>query len=104
MKVTFQYFKGCPNSAETLKHLEQLAFEQKIKTDELEEIEVPDLDSAEKSLFQGSPTILIDGIDIYTNQKPTGFNYSCRVYDFDGKRTGIIPKEYIEMKLRELRD
>ena len=102
MKVTFQYFEGCPNSTETLKHLEQLINEKKITTDELEVIEVPDLDSAEKYLFQGSPTILIDGIDIYTKQKPTGFNYSCRVYDFDGNRTGIIPKEYIEMKLKEL--
>ena len=102
MKVTFQYFEGCPNSTETLKHLEQLINEKKINTDELEVIEVPDLDSAEKYLFQGSPTILIDGIDIYTKQKPTGFNYSCRVYDFDGNRTGIIPKEYIEMKLKEL--
>ena len=104
MKVTFQYFEACPNSVETLKSLKELVKDQKIAADELEVIEVPDLKSAEESLFQGSPTILIDGIDIYTNQKPTGFNYSCRVYDIDGKRTGIIPKEYIEMKLSELSD
>ena len=103
MKVTFQYFEGCPNSSETLKNLKKLVNEQKITEDELEIIEVPDLNSAEETLFQGSPTILINGVDIYTKQKPTGFVYSCRVYDFDGKRTGIIPKEYIELRLKELR-
>jgi hypothetical protein len=48
--------------------------------------------------FQGSPSILVDGVDIYTGVKPEGFSYSCRVYEFDGKQTGVIPREFIRAK------
>ena len=103
MRVTFQYFEGCPNASDTLRHLKELVKEHKIAEDELEVQEVSDLDSAEKTRFQGSPTILIEGVDIYTMKKPVGVNYACRIYDFEGKRTGIISKRTIEMKLGEWR-
>ena len=101
--ITFQYFKDCPHSAETLRNLLELAKDNQIPENEVHVIEVPDPASAEEHQFQGSPTILVDGVDIVTLKKPEGFNYACRIYEFNGTRTGVIPKEYIESRLRELR-
>jgi len=63
---------------------------------------IPNENAVESFNFQGSPTILMKGIDIYTGKKPDTFSYSCRVYEFDGDRTGIIPKDFIKEKLKEL--
>jgi hypothetical protein len=101
--VEFQYFKSCPNASETLDILLELKNELDIDDSEIRIVQVPDLESAEKLRFQGSPTILVDGIDIYTGSRPEGFSYSCRIYSFDGEQTGIIPKEYIANKIAEYR-
>jgi len=73
--------------------------EMGIGENELHIIDVPSPESAQKMKFQGSPSILVDGVDIYTGAEPEGFSYSCRVYELDGKRTGVIPKEFIRNKL-----
>jgi hypothetical protein len=90
--ITFQYFKNCPHSAETLRNLLELAKDNLIPENEVHVIEVPDLASAEEHHFQGSPTILMDGVDIVTLKKPEGFNYACRIYEFNGARTGASPR------------
>jgi hypothetical protein len=97
--IEFQYFDGCPNSKETLKNLMELKNEFKIPDSSIMVIEVPDIDSAIKYKFQGSPTILINGVDIYSGKKPEGYNYTCRIYDFEGKRSGVIPKNFIKWKM-----
>ena len=63
---------------------------------------IPNENAAEGFNFQGSPTILVKGIDIYTGKKPDTFNYSCRVYEFNGNRTGILPKDFIKEKFLKL--
>lgn len=90
--IEFQYFEGCPNSTATLKNLRELVKKEVISVNELLVVEVPDVESAEKHHFQGSPTILVDGIDICTGNRPVGFYYTCRVYDVDGERTGTLLK------------
>jgi len=100
--IEFQYFDGCPNSKESLKNLSDLQKEIGILDSQIKISEIPDLESAQKLNFQGSPSILIDGIDIYTGNKPNSFNYSCRIYTFDGKKTGVLPKDFIRKKINEL--
>ena len=97
--LEFQYFDGCPNSAETLNNIHELIAEGIILEKDVLIVKIPNMDSAEEYNFQGSPSILIDGIDIYTGQKPTGFNYSCRVYEFNNNKTGVIPKNFIKRKI-----
>jgi len=58
-----------------------------------------DIESATQYNFQGSPTILVNGIDIYTNTIPDSVHFTCRIYEFENKKTGIIPKDYIKQKL-----
>jgi len=100
--ITFQYFEGCPNAQSTLMHLRQVMNELNIPENVLRMQEVPGPAEAEKSKFQGSPTILINGVDIYSMKIPKSFSYSCRFYSFNGTRTGIIPKPFIKEKIAEL--
>jgi len=102
--IEFQYFNGCPNAEKTLSNLKELIFEGLIREDEIKITEVPDIDSARELNFQGSPTILINGRDIYTEEKPTSFNYSCRVYTINGIRTGVLPKEFILERIKKLQE
>lgn len=99
--IKFQYFEGCPNAKISLDNLIEVKNELKLNDNEIQIIQVPDMESSEKLNFQGSPTILVNGIDIYTDTKPIGTNYSCRVYSFNGNQTGIIPKNFIKDKILE---
>jgi hypothetical protein len=100
--ITFLYFNGCPNSLQTLRNLKALQESGDLFENEIEEIEVPDLESADNTHFQGSPTILYNGIDIYSKEKPEGSHYTCRVYSINGVRTGILSKDYIKRAINEL--
>lgn len=99
--VEFQYFDGCPNSETTLNNLKELIEENIIDIKEVKITEVNSPEEADKLNFQGSPTILINGIDIYSGEIPKLSNFSCRYYVFEGKRTGIISKEYIKYKYEQ---
>ena len=97
--IEFQYFSGCPHAKDSLQNLRRAMTEMGIAEDELQIIVVPGPEAAQRIKFQGSPTILFNGIDIYSGKKPEGFSYSCRVYELEGKGTGLIPKEFIRNKL-----
>ena len=98
--IEFQFFDGCPNADDTLQNLREAMMELHITTDHLKVTEIPDIESAKRVNFQGSPTILVNGKDIYTDEVPVGFSYSCRIYMFNGEQAGCIPKEIIAAKLR----
>jgi hypothetical protein len=101
--IEFQYFNHCPNSKETLHNLRELIKEGVLRESELIITEVPDLASAEKINFQGSPTILIDGVDLYDGKKPDSFHYCCRIYDLNGRQTGVLSKDFIKTRLKTIR-
>jgi hypothetical protein len=101
--IELQYFEGCPNAKATLGNLQEIQRELAIPDVEIIVVEVPDIDSAEKNRFRGSPTILVDGIDLYTETEPVGHNFSCRVYSFDGKQTGVIPRDFMKDKILKFR-
>lgn len=101
--LEFQYFEGCPNVTITLKNLKELVREGIIPEKEVKIIRVESPEEAEKVLFQGSPTILVDSIDIYTGQPPCGSNYSCRTYTFGETRTGVLHKDFIKKRYLELK-
>ncbi len=101
--IEFQYFEGCPNAKATLDNLLEIRDDLNLSESDIRIVQVPDIVSAGENRFQGSPTILVRGIDIYTEARPEGFNYSCRVYSFAGEQTGIIPKDYIKEKILKYR-
>lgn len=74
--VTLLYFDGCPSwqvADERLRTLQdELGF-----TLERELVETPE--AAEARAFRGSPTILVDGRDVFAKgDEPVGL--SCRIY------------------------
>jgi hypothetical protein len=85
MRVTLQYFDGCPNWKETEAHIETLRSEGFDLTLDRQLIETPE--TAERYGFRGSPTVLIDGVDPLTKpDAPVGL--SCRVYVTDDGYAG----------------
>lgn len=99
--ITFMYFDGCPHAAATLENLRRAARELDIADAKIEVVEVDGIDTAARLRFPGSPTILVDGIDIVTGEEPTDFSFACRTFEFDGKQTGVIPEASIRDRLRE---
>ena len=101
--IIYQFFEGCPNADETYANLMHLVNEGVITPSEIEIIKVDTAAEAEEKNFQGSPTILVNGKDIYTEKAPEGFAYTCRVYTLEGRQTGVLPKEYILEKINRLK-
>ena len=77
MRITVQYFDGCPNWTTTAAHLASLV-DQGLSAD----IGYETIDSHEAAVargFRGSPTVLIDGVDPFANQG-AALGLACRVY------------------------
>lgn len=77
VRVTLLYFDGCPNWEQTDAHLRLLAkeFPDLVITRVL--VESPE--EADRLGFRGSPSVLIDGADPFSDpDAPVGL--SCRVY------------------------
>jgi hypothetical protein len=74
--VTLLFFDGCPNWQTTNAHLEALSAEFGFDFDRCH---VETDEDAQRLHFRGSPTILIDGRDVFANDdEPIGL--SCRMY------------------------
>ena len=77
MDVTLLYFDDCPNWLEADAHLRSLAAELPDVTLTRHLVDTPE--EAERTRFRGSPSILVDGIDVLADpDDPVGL--SCRMY------------------------
>jgi hypothetical protein len=100
MDVVIQYFDGCPGwetardsvtKATKALHLEAEVTLLKVETD----------DDAQRLGFRGSPSILVDGSDLFPNEaSPIGM--SCRVYMVNGKPQSAPSVEQLLEALRPL--
>jgi hypothetical protein len=96
LKVEFLYFKSCPAHKQALKNLKAALRDSRTKAD-LVLISVDSPEQAEKTGFMGSPSIRINGRDLEgRNDSP---NFSCRLYQINGKTTTTPSKEYIMERL-----
>lgn len=81
MKVQVLYFTGCPNHMPTVDLARQVIAEIGLDA-EIEEVEVASGDDAAQLRFLGSPTVLVNGVDIEVGARTrTDFGFSCRTYD-----------------------
>lgn len=84
--IEFLFWRDCPSHERALEMLREAMREQDIDDSELRVTEIPTDDAATEHDFPGSPTILVDGIDVQDpGDQPRGLN--CRVYR---KRDGRI--------------
>jgi hypothetical protein len=76
VKVTLLFFDGCPNWQITDSHLATLANKFGF---ELERRQVETAEDAQRLQFRGSPSVLINGRDVFASgDEPIGL--SCRIY------------------------
>jgi len=82
--VQILYFEGCPNHGPTVDLAKQVIDELAVEA-QVEEREVKPSDDAEALRFLGSPTVLVDGVDIEpAARERTDFGFSCRTYPGGG--------------------
>lgn len=91
--IQFLYFGGCPLAEPARDNLKIALAECGIEA--FEEIDILDPQAPEDLRGWGSPTILLNGVDV-TGQ-PKGNDVSCRIYPFPG---GVPDAHSIAEKIR----
>ena len=96
MKVEVLYFEGCPNHEPAVRLTREVLAE--LGNDApVEEVEITSPEEAERLRFLGSPTVLVDGVDVEPSARTrTAYGFSCRTYG--GK--GVPPRELIANAVR----
>ena len=75
--MTLLYFDDCPNWLEADRNLRALAEDHPEMVIERRRVET--IEDAEATRFRGSPSIIVDGVDLFADaDAPVGL--SCRVY------------------------
>ncbi len=77
MDITLLYFEECPNWKIADERLRVLADERDDLTLTRRLVETPE--EAERAGFRGSPSILIDGVDVFA-EPASAVGWSCRRY------------------------
>ncbi len=75
MKIELLYFEGCPGFEETLGILRNVITEEGLKA----EVVPVTISPSERPDFPGSPSILVEGKDLFPTGRP-GQGMSCRIY------------------------
>jgi len=81
MRIAVLYFDGCPNHVPTVARIKQVMADLGLQVG-IEEIKVTSPEDAQRLRFLGSPTVLVNGVDIEPSaQSRRTYGLSCRVYD-----------------------
>lgn len=78
MKIDFLYFDGCPSWQSALENLNAVLRQEGI-VEPVTMIQIQDDEQAVKEKFLGSPSIRIDGMDLWYEERDS-YSLSCRVY------------------------
>ena len=98
MNVTLLYFEGCPSWQVTDQHLRTLEAELGFT---VERVEITTPEAAEASGFRGSPSVHVDGVDLFAEQEsPVGL--SCRIYQTTNGPAGSPTLESLRAVLSAL--
>ena len=96
MKIQVLYFDDCPNYQQTV-DLVARAIDDLGVSGSLELVKVETPESAVENRFLGSPTVLVNGVDIDpAAQTRTDYGLSCRRYG----AVGVPPHEMIVTALK----
>ena len=95
MQIEVLYFEDCPNHLPTVKRIKSVLHEEGCEA-KVRELLVPDVETAQRVNFLGSPTVRVNGIDIEpAAQNRSDFGLMCRRY------TGGVPsRELIRAAIR----
>jgi hypothetical protein len=80
MQIEVLYFEDCPHHLPTVETINAVLREEGLRAD-VREFLVPDVSTAERVKFLGSPTVRVNGIDIEPEAKDRrDFGLMCRCY------------------------
>ncbi len=97
MKITLQYFDGCPNWQIADERLRRVVARLGLEAD-VEHQLVETQEQAEALGFRGSPTVLVNGADPFgVPDAPVGL--SCRIYHTEDGRTEAPSEQQLERAL-----
>ncbi len=97
--VEILYFDGCPNYERALRTAERIAAELGLDP-EIRLVDVPDLETAEKLRFPGSPTVRVGGRDVEPgSEERGGHTLACRVYRTPGGLAGEPSEVWVRAAL-----
>lgn len=98
MDVTLLYFDECPNWKAADGHLSALAAEMPGLNVVRHLVDTPQ--EAERTGFRGSPSILVDGVDVFAHaDAPVGL--SCRIYETPDGPAGSPTLEQLRIALTD---
>ena len=79
MKIEVHYFDGCPTYETAVKTLRAVLVEEGIEA-EVQLVAVNSDEEASRLRFPGSPTIRVDGEDLFPVAEREDWRLGCRVY------------------------
>ncbi len=80
MQIEVLYFEDCPNHLPTVERIKAVLREEGCSAD-VREVLVPNVSTAERVKFLGSPSVRVNGIDIEPGSKDrVDFGLMCRRY------------------------
>ncbi len=99
MKIELLYFDGCPNVESTARLLAECLTQEGVR-DPIQRVLISNEEEASKWGFLGSPSILIDGMDIELSRRGETPGFGCRIYTGSGATSGEPPKRLIVDAIR----
>jgi len=99
MKVELFYFDGCPAWQDGVKNLE-IALQEEGLTASVETVKVIDNSDAVRLRFLGSPSIRIDGRELWPEQREN-YSLSCRVYSTPEGLKGTPTVEMLKQAIQQ---
>jgi hypothetical protein len=99
-KIQFLYIEDCPNAETAWKNLKESLILLKINI-QPERILIDDDLDADHYSFQGSPSIKVDGVDLW-EQKSDEYHMGCRVFPVANGLAGSPTKNMLIERIREL--
>jgi hypothetical protein len=79
-QVELRWWRGCPSTPKALEDLGAAMAEHGLDPEAVRVTEIRTDDEAESVGFAGSPTILIDGLDVQPPGDDNDVGLSCRIY------------------------
>ncbi|WP_255770720.1 thioredoxin family protein [Pseudarthrobacter sulfonivorans] len=97
MKVELLYIEDCPNSDEAYARLRAAVSD--VAGPGIDVVRTVVLDATGAPAFAGSPTITLDGVDLFPGATPVN-ELSCRIYQTPDGLAGLPTQEQIKKSLQ----
>jgi hypothetical protein len=100
MKGEILYFGGCPSYIEAEETLKSVLADEGVEA-EVEMVEVNTEEEAQRLHFPGSPTIRVDGHDLFPAGEREDWRLGCRVYATPEGLTGAPTNGMLKEALKK---